>query len=232
MKWSVIIPTLWKPKTFPELLERLQNEPFVDEILIIDNAPHKKASVEFGRKIIWLEQPQNIFVNPAWNLGVERATNENICICNDDVLFDTKQLFGYLRETEPRGIIGIHPESFQLETWNTGRPIPSKEVHIKQMWACLFFMRKSDYKPIPQELKVWWGDAWLAWHGRPASSLITCVKTKHSESVASPEFAQVLDHDTHLWDNEFKPHGLRKKEWLENLSQRASKAIKRRILNS
>ena len=73
MKWSVIIPTLWKPKTFPELLERLQNEPCVDEILIIDNAPHQKASVEFGPKIIWLEQPQNIFVNPAWNLGVERA---------------------------------------------------------------------------------------------------------------------------------------------------------------
>ena len=43
--------------------------------------------IHFGAKVQRLEQDNNIFVNPAWNLGVEQAKNENICICNDDVLF-------------------------------------------------------------------------------------------------------------------------------------------------
>ena len=231
MNWSVIIPTLWKPKTFPELLERLQYESRVDEIIIIDNAPKNSPNIHFGAKVQRLEQDNNIFVNPAWNLGVEQAKNENICICNDDVLFDTEQLFGYLQENRPRGIIGIHPHSFHEETWNTDRPIPSKEIHIKQMWACLFFMQKSNYKPIPQKLKVWWGDAWLAWYSSQQSSLITCVKTKHSESVASPEFSKILEEDTDAWNNDLKPFGLRLQEWLVKTKKRIKNGINRRFEN-
>ena len=72
-----------------------------------------KASVEFGPKI-HLARAASKYLRQSslepW--GEQALQNENICICNDDVLFDTEQLFGYLRETEPRGIIGIHPQSF------------------------------------------------------------------------------------------------------------------------
>ena len=228
-KWSVIIPTLWKPDSLPDLLQELEGNESVDEILIIDNAPNFKPNITLGRKVNRLEQPSNIYVNPAWNLGAETARNEYLCICNDDVLFDSSEIFNFLNSNYMDGIIGIHPDSFDSETSNNGLPSLSKEIYITQMWACLFFMRKSQYRPIPAELKVWWGDAWLAWHARPSFSLLTTVRTKHSESVSSPEFQSILDEDTRLWNESLKPLTLRMRESKTYWIKRIKNGLSRRI---
>ena len=229
MKWSVIIPTLWKPDSFPKLLQELEGNDSVDEILIIDNAPNNRPKIALGKKVNRLEQQSNIYVNPAWNLGAEMARNEYICICNDDVLFDSAEIFGFLKSNYTKGMIGIHPDSFNPDTWNSGIPVLSNEIHITQMWACLFFLRKSKYRPIPTELKVWWGDAWLAWHTRPSFSLITAVRTKHSESVSSPEFQSILDKDTRLWNESLKPLALRMRESNSYWINRIKNGVRRRI---
>lgn len=228
MSWSVIIPTLWKPATFPTLLRNLDTCDAVSEIVLVDNAPSAKPEgLPQLTKLVHLPQEENIYVNPAWNLGVQHATSEKICICNDDVLFDSDLIFGHFETQRLKGITGIHPDSFESSTWNEGDPIRSKEVHIKQMWACLFFLPKAEYIPIPDELKIWWGDAWLAWHARPADSIISKVITKHSESVKSDEFTNLLEQDTHIWNNELKPWRLKTIEQLTSFRNRAKRKLQR-----
>ena len=176
MSWSVIIPTLWKPASFPTLLRNLDTCNAVSEIILVDNAPKAQPNgLRQLTKLVHLRQTENIYVNPAWNLGVQHATSEKICICNDDVLFDCDCIFAHLNARQIRGITGIHPDSFNPSTWNEGEPIHSKEVHIKQMWACLFFLPKAAYVPIPNQLKIWWGEALLAWHVRPTILIINKV---------------------------------------------------------
>lgn len=87
--YSVIIPTLLKSELIWKLLDDLNNCPAVGEILVIDNSGRFKSDLE---KVKRVEVPENIFVNPAWNLGVSLAQFENICLCNDDVNFDCRVL--------------------------------------------------------------------------------------------------------------------------------------------
>lgn len=230
MKWSVIIPTLWKPATFPALLKALNNSSFVDEIILIDNNPSalSQDALKF-HKIRHLPQSRNIFVNPAWNLGAAEAKNEWLCICNDDVLFDCNAVFGHFKNEMLNGIVGVHPDSFDEATWNDGRPRKSDEVHIKQMWACILFLNQRSYRQIPEEMKIWWGDAWLAWYARPASSIITKVITKHSESVDSPQFNPITERDTELWVAHFKPAPVRAIEWKTALLNRIQSKLRRTL---
>ena len=87
MGWAVIIPTMWRsPLTIP-LLASLSESPHVQEIIIIDNSPVDKPPFQLP-KIKILEQAENIYVNPAWNLGVQYTRYDLICLCNDDVAFN------------------------------------------------------------------------------------------------------------------------------------------------
>ena len=139
--WSVVIPTIWRSAYTRELLSKLNEEPLVGEIILIDNAP-KKIAHEFSRleKLVHLPQKSNIYVNPAWNLGVNRAKYAQICICNDDVLFNTSVFASatnhLLSERKPT-IIGAHKDSFSLET--ECQLSFSKGHWIGQGWGCLMF---------------------------------------------------------------------------------------------
>ena len=73
--FSVIIPTMWRSMRLLGMLHRLYNSDDVDEIILIDNDKDSRFSFE-NKKIKILEQDENIFVNPAWNLGVKEAKNE------------------------------------------------------------------------------------------------------------------------------------------------------------
>ena len=84
---SFIIPTLWRPDTTLELLQFLERSEDVQEIIIIDNAPSHRPDLPQLRKLHLVEQDSNCYVNPAWNLGVELAQSNLICLCNDDILF-------------------------------------------------------------------------------------------------------------------------------------------------
>lgn len=210
------------------LLHNLNACSAVSEIILVDNAPSAKPEgLPQLTKLVHLPQEENIYVNPAWNLGVQYATSDKICICNDDVLFDCDLIFGHFETRGLNGITGIHPDSFDHSTWNEGDPIRSKEVHIKQMWACILFLNQRSYRQIPEEMKIWWGDAWLAWYARPASSIITKVITKHSESVDSPQFNPIMARDTELWDGHFKPLPVRAIEWKNVLLHRIQSKIRR-----
>ena len=85
-KISIIIPTLQKNITvLTMLLNQLISDKTVEEIIVIDNS--KKRLNKKSNKLKVIIPDKNLYVNPAWNLGVKLAKNEYIGILNDDLIF-------------------------------------------------------------------------------------------------------------------------------------------------
>ena len=67
----------------------------------------------------------------------------------------------------------------------------------------MLFFHRQRYRPIPDALKIWWGDAWLAQEMGPALKVWTAVSTPHSET-AGFEFKEMTASDTELWEQQHR----------------------------
>lgn len=189
--FSVIIPTLWMSEKTPELLRRLNGCPDVGEIILIDNRPSARPSLGLD-KLRVLNQNRNIYVNPAWNLGVMEAKNENLCVCNDDVLFNM-EIFSFM-EKNLRGIIGQWTDNYYLKKDGEYKvePISGRPSG----WGCLMFVKKSDWVDIPDNLLIACGDDFLIKNIRESYKLTGLrIDTKMSTTSLRPEFNTIQEND-------------------------------------
>ena len=160
VKYSVIIPTLWKSDRTKRLIADLQECEYVDEIIIIDNSynGHQDTKVE---KIRFVSFGGNIYVNPAWNKGIELAKNECIALCNDDINFNPN-IFGVIDENvlTYSGIIGMGEGNYNDKINEAKGPyIDMWQPGVNDWgWGCLILLKKSHWLPIPNEIKIWYGD--------------------------------------------------------------------------
>ena len=162
-KYSVIIPTLWKSNRIHKLLWDLIKSEFVDEIILIDNASKYFEYYEALDKVKLVQTSENIYVNPAWNLGIKIAKNNNIALLNDDINFDPN-IFGLINsETLSNyGIIGMGEGNYKslniegdpiLEVWKPG---------VNDWgWGCFIMLNKKDWIDIPDNIKIWYGDNFI-----------------------------------------------------------------------
>lgn len=158
-KFSVIIPTMWYSDKIHRLLGNLEQSPLVGEIILIDNNKLKRpAQINDTEKIRIIEQEQNIYVNPSWNLGVELSNFNNICISNDDLIWDV-QVLPLILDNIEIGVIGQSCSNYDRnpEFQPKIEPITKREWG----WGCCFFIHKSKWIPIPSELKIACGDDFL-----------------------------------------------------------------------
>ena len=107
--------------------------------------------------------------NEAWNRGMVHAGNDLICIANDDIRVDglVMALVSEFESINPDKIdlvgvsndpstkcFGICPFKIDLNK-NVG-------LQAGGLFGIAMFLRKKNYKQIPQDLKVWYGDDYLA----------------------------------------------------------------------
>lgn len=160
-KYTIVIPTLWKSNRTKKLIQDLEECEYVDEIIIIDNTQTEEMYENVGDKIKIVSLGENIYVNPAWNWGIELAKNECIALVNDDINFDPN-IFGVITENvlTYSGIIGMGEGNYKdpideergpyIDMWKPG---------INDWgWGCMILLKKSHWKPIPNEIKIWYGD--------------------------------------------------------------------------
>ena len=189
-KFSVVVPTMWRClEVFQQSLIKLCDHPLVGEIILINNdvAATPSWDVLTNDKIRRIDQESNIYVNPAWNLGVRESHHEKICIANDDILFDT----AIFDRIEPRlipdnGVFGLitgeskfgHPPttdgSIDFLEWTPG--------NIIHGFGQLMFVHKDNWVDINPELKVFFGDDTI-FHNHLLKGLKNyCIYNIHFES--------------------------------------------------
>lgn len=174
---TVVVPTMWKFKPFLNFLADLTNVSSIGQIIVIDNNPAERpdpsqsdAAILLHPKVDYVTFGKNIYVNPAWNYGTQKAQYENICLLNDDVIVDLKlfhRMDAFLRPGI--GLCGICPgldEEFGQVPVTTGE---IDLVHCNTSYSprthfglgTLMFYHKSEYIPILNGLDLYWGDNFI-----------------------------------------------------------------------
>lgn len=174
--YSVVIPTMWKSNRTLDLLIRYSNCDLVKEIIIIDNNPSLSIDLSQIKKLKKIYSGKNIYVNPAWNFGVRMSSCEKIIISNDDISFDVDKLLYFMLDKS--GVFGMHHSGI-----NSHEEVELDLIDgdcIGSGWGCLIFLEKSQYKEIPDSIKVLYGDNWISANSRNPKSIVANLFTEHS----------------------------------------------------
>lgn len=204
-KFSVIIPTIWKGPWISELLNRFCNTDYVDDIILIDNDFKNALPIIEHKKIRRIIPNENLFVNPSWNLGVSLAKNENIIISNDDILFNVEKYFEFLcsiNDLSTYGIIGVNSDNYSLDTDIDITLNRYGEVHNTGGWACLLAFHEKSWKPIPEQLKIYYGDNFIHMTCSPILEIrgIKIETVMSSSANTSIEWVKkITDNDLTEW---------------------------------
>lgn len=211
-RFSVVIPTLQKSNQLREIVSICATHPLVLEVLVINNSPQPLTWKT--PKVRVLQQEQNIFVNPAWNLGAREARGEYLAIINDDVVFDPVALT-HTAKILQRGRFGIvGPDRSTFTESTSARPSHRLARGSGTIFGFGTFMcmRRADYVPIPEEMRIWGGDDWLILNQRrpPAALIGIRFRTQMGTSSASPEIQALRASEQERADRILEPlHGTR-----------------------
>jgi glycosyltransferase involved in cell wall biosynthesis len=167
-RFTVVVPTMWKYEPFKDFLNKLLECDDVGEVILIDNDPTRTPlELKCHIKLRYKTFGSNIFVNPAWNYGVENASYDYVCILNDDMKFDL-EVFNGLRSVldDPNtGVCGIIPgiEHYnQIPVTDGNYQIIPWQVGMHQFgFGCLMFVNKNSWTHIPDDLKIYYGDYFI-----------------------------------------------------------------------
>lgn len=189
-KFSVIIPTLQRSDILPQVVNLCDSHPLVGEVIIINN---EQKSLDFDSptvRVVNLEQ--NIFVNPAWNMGVSLARHELIALVNDDVLFEPVA-FDVAQKALTKGFFGIVGPDRLAFTTAPGAPRvrPPRFSPTTYGFGTFMCMKKENYYDIPGALKIWGGDDLLIQYQKMPPGVIVGVKfeTDMGTTSESAEFS-------------------------------------------
>jgi len=172
---SIVIPTMWRYEPFFDMLPKIVDLACVSEIVIINNDVKRTPdlSVLQHPKILMHNSPENLYVAPSWNLGAKLATNEKIAFLSDDVHVNLN-VFQKVHDfmTPETGIVGILVDDNEEHSYkrffkdNTIDIIYAHHPIAEERpppigFGCLFFINKSDYSVIPEEVKIYHGEVML-----------------------------------------------------------------------
>lgn len=211
---TFIIPTLWKSDKIRGTIESIIRSDRKDiELIIIDNLNSNFSTRD--PRITVIKVRNNIFVNPAWNMGATLAKNEYICLLNDDISLNVDCLlnnFEKLKETDPNfGIIGLHNDNI-IDGINSNSMNSDDDVlELDELdcrvygFGCMMILKRDNYVQIPNEFKVFFGDDYLYFYNKDLKGRkiyqITGLKTPGDVSVTSKSFEDDYMQQEHKhWD--------------------------------
>ena len=105
-----------------------------------------------------LQQAENIYVNPAWNLGAREAKAEFLAIVNDDVRFGDEVFAVARRGLRWFGVVGPDRSTFTLPSPDRVRLRPARPTATTFEFGTFMCLRRRDYLPIPETMRIWGGD--------------------------------------------------------------------------
>ncbi len=161
-KFSIIIPTMWSSNYLIKMMDIYDRCDLIDDVILIDNAPNRKFKLT-SKKLNIVTKGSNIYVNPAWNWGVNLAKNDNIIIMNDDLLFNENDFINLLNQSaailKDNMIIGPAESCFSQR----GLVIDKLKINetnnsFNYGFGTCMIMKSSSYTIIPDEILIFHGD--------------------------------------------------------------------------
>jgi glycosyltransferase involved in cell wall biosynthesis len=202
---SIIIPTLWKSDYIYDTIRDFSHCGLEGmELIIIDNANSDYNFQADNMTIV--KQQENIFVNPAWNLGVEMAKNDTICLLNDDISINLETLYANISRFPEYGIIGFDANRNLTQTLNNDDDVwELEEATCRSLgFGCMMIMPKPHYEPIPSDLKIYFGDDMLYWlnkdHFKRKIYNIKNLYATGELSKTSKPYEPILQEEVHHFD--------------------------------
>jgi GT2 family glycosyltransferase len=133
------------------------------EFILIDNSHGCYLEPE----ITVLIPKENLFVNKSWNIGVEIAKNNIVCLLNDDIEINFETIKNNLKRINDLdfGIIGFDANKNLGTEFNTNVDVfEFKEAECRYLgFGCMMFIRKENYLKIDERLRIFFGDDLLYW---------------------------------------------------------------------
>ena len=196
--FSVIIPTLQRSEALGPLVAMYARHPRVSEILIINN--EQRPLAWDSPKVRVLQQSENIYVNPAWNLGMLEAREPYLCISNDDIYFDPK-IIDYAAKVLDKGKYSLLGPSTSALNGRDGQIRHGLCLSPKRPFGTLMFMVADTYVPIPPEPLIWSGDDWLFWNrDKPAAEIRgIAIRTEMGTSAKEYSMSSIKSRDWNWW---------------------------------
>tara|TARA_R110001632_G_scaffold41746_1_gene105344 strand:+ start:4339 stop:4998 length:660 start_codon:yes stop_codon:yes gene_type:complete len=206
---SIVIPTLWGAEEIYETIESFkQHKTPTTELIIIDN-----TNSDFKDSDITIIKPNiNTGVNPAWNAGVALASYDNVLLLNDDITINFKLFFEFLNKidinTLDYGILACDRAKFTTKDINKDNDELSLEENQDGRFfgfGCFMVVNRNYYHPIPQSLKIFYGDDFLyfVYHDmlELPIKIIKNLRTKGRVETTSGDFGHLLQDEVAPWQN-------------------------------
>lgn len=149
------------------------------KILFFDNGSTPSYKDLLGPSIEYVRKPENIYVNPAWNEIFDLCITKYVTLLNNDCLPLRDNYFdGVIQDMECNNLSMTSCKTVDIKTltkahifffglWDKWlslfnlNPVSKAKRQGWLMTLNLEHYKKCDYK-IPDELKVWYGDDWIA----------------------------------------------------------------------
>lgn len=212
--FSIIIPTMWRVSEFLNDLRSLNECELVGEIILINNdikmTPYS-FSIQNYSKLIEIKTPKNMYINPAWNLGVRCAKYNKIAIKNDDTFFDYfKTLNAVEKELNTEdSVIGTYLQHDKniIRTTNE-KDIVFNEIPKRDIgFGCCIFLNKQSYIPINEKILIWYGDDFITESYTKRGLKIKTISGINIHGYVSatvdhfPELITIKYEDERLWND-------------------------------
>lgn len=165
---SFIVPTMWKSKdTLYNMLDSYKEAKIPNaEFILIDNVHGCYLEPE----ITILIPKENLYVNKSWNIGVELAKNNIVCLLNDDIEINFQTIKNNIEAINNLdfGIIGFDANrNLKTERNEDDDAFEFKEAECRYLgFGCMMFIRKENYIKIDERLRIFFGDDLLYWWNR------------------------------------------------------------------
>lgn len=165
---SFVVPTMWKnPKQLGNVIEDYKRANIPNaEFILIDNSHGCYLEPE----LTILIPKENLFVNKSWNIGVDIARNNIVCLLNDDIEINFQTIKHNLNAINNLdfGIIGFDANRNLGTEFNTNVDVfKFKEAECRYLgFGCMMFVRKENYIKIDERLRIFFGDDLLYWWNR------------------------------------------------------------------
>lgn len=217
MRFLVCIPCLYHAESLAQCIQKLMHEDVT--VVLLDNGSEpdvKNIIAQYtNRPNVHIERSdENIYVNPAWNLFIAMFFQSNefshLIILNSDLVLQNdwvdvlkKRLRKNPNEITLPVIDATLPDKVNTE-YSEGQTVTSGTAGV---FICLSRLCAQLVYPIPQEIRVWFGDNFIfgCLRGMGFSTVIAPnLHAVHyhggSKSVSrTPNISAIIEQDKVAW---------------------------------